>query len=167
MSILESGASFSHAQERNSYLWAGKTVFDVVLDGSQTQNSIALLDQVGKYGDITPLHMHHDEAEIFYVIEGAIHAWSGDDQIALTSGGAIYLPSGQAHAFGVTSTSARIITVTAPSGFAEFVRQAGIESAGLTPTTWEFDLGSLMSAAPVHNIEILGPPPLLPNFGRT
>jgi mannose-6-phosphate isomerase-like protein (cupin superfamily) len=164
MSTLESGASFSHADERKTYLWVGQTIFDVVLDGSQTKNSIALLDQIGKYGDTTPLHMHHDEAEIFYVIEGAIHAWSGDDQISLKSGGAIYLPSGQAHAFGVMSTAARIITVTAPSGFAAFVREAGIESNGPTPTTWEFDVGSLMSAAPAHSIEILGHPPKLPNF---
>jgi quercetin dioxygenase-like cupin family protein len=152
----------SRPGSRSKFLWAGSTVFDLVLDGSQTGGSVALLDQWGREGDTTPLHIHHREAEIFYVLEGGITAWAGEEVHTLEAGCAVYLPAGQAHAFGIHTPSARVITVTAPAGFADFVRAAGIPVDGEAPATWEFDLGTLMAAAPRHEIEIVGPPPRLP-----
>ena len=104
------------------------------------------------------MHVHRDEAEIFYVLEGAITAWSGSDVLSLEAGGAIYLPPNQPHAFGIHTERARLITVTSPAGFADFVRAAGTPITGDVPTQWEFDLASIMSAAPLHHIEIVGPP---------
>jgi hypothetical protein len=108
------------------------------------------------------MHVHHREAEIFYVLEGGITAWAGDDVHTLDAGSAVYLPPDQPHAFGIHTPHARIITVTAPSGFADFVRAAGISVDGDVPATWDFDLGAVMAAAPQHGIEIVGPPPPLP-----
>ena len=103
-----------------------------------------------------------DEVEIFYVLEGAITAWSGDDVLTLEAGGAIYLPPNQPHAFGVHTERARLITITSPAGFANFVRAAGTPVRGDVPAQWEFDRTSIMSAAPLHHIEIVGPPPAVP-----
>ena len=162
MSVLPTGVGISRAEERQRLLWAGRTTFDIVLDASQTQGRVALLDQWGERGDVTPMHIHHDDAEIFYVLEGSIVAWAGDDQLSLGAGGAVYLPSGQPHAFGVMSPTARIFSVTTPAGFAAFVREAGVPVHGDVPATWEFDIGSLMAAASAHRIDIVGPPPALP-----
>lgn len=162
MTDLGPGLGVSHAEDRQRLLWAGRTTFDVVLDGTQTDGSIALLDQWGERGDVTPMHVHRDEAEIFYLLEGTIVAWAGDERLSLGAGGAVYLPAGRPHAFGVTSARARLITVTTPAGFAGFVRAAGVPVTGEQPATWEFDLGALMRAAPEHRIDIVGPPPPLP-----
>lgn len=162
MSVLPSGVGVSHAADRHRLLWAGRTSFDLVLDSAHTQGSVALLDQTGMRGDVTPMHIHHGEAEIFYVLEGEVVAWAGEDQLSLGAGGAMYLPSDLRHAFGVVSQTARLISVTAPAGFGEFVRDAGVAVDGDLPASWEFDLGALMAAAPRHQIEIVGPPPTLP-----
>lgn len=164
MSVLPSGVGVSRPEERQRLLWAGRTTFDVVLDGAHTQGGVALLDQDGERGDVTPMHVHHDEAEIFYVLEGSIVAWAGDDRLSLGAGGALYLPSGQAHAFGVVSATARLISVTVPAGFAAFVRAAGVPVEGDVPASWEFDVGALLAAAPAHRIDIVGPPPALPDL---
>ena len=158
------GLAVSHERDRSKLLWAGNTVFDLVLDGSQTGGAVALLDQWGSRGDTTPMHIHHDEAEIFYILEGSVVAWSGADAIELGAGGAVYLPAERPHAFGIRSDRARLITVTVPAGFAGFVRSAGIPVTGDVPQQWEFDLGRLMGAAPQHGIEIVGPPPALPEL---
>jgi quercetin dioxygenase-like cupin family protein len=163
VSVLESGVGVSRAEDRRRLLWTGRTTFDLVLDAAHTQGSVALLDQVGERGDVTPMHIHHDEAEIFYVLEGSVVAWAGDDRLSLGVGGALYLPSGQPHAFGVVSPTARLISVTAPAGFGAFVRAAGIPVEGDVPASWEFDVGALMAAAPEHRIDIVGPPPALPD----
>jgi quercetin dioxygenase-like cupin family protein len=152
----------TNQRDRPQFLWAGGTIFDVVLDGTQTGGAVALLDQRGVRGDTTPMHVHRDEAEIFYVLEGAITAWSGADVLTLEAGGAIYLPPNQPHALGVHTERARLITISSPAGFASFVRAAGTPISGDVPAQWEFDLASTMSAAALHHIEIVGPPPALP-----
>jgi len=160
MSALGSEVGISPARDRRRLLWAGRTTFDVVLDASHTDGTIALLDQRGERGDATPVHIHRAEAEIFYVLDGAIQAWAGEDQVRLGAGDAIYLPAGLQHAFGVVTAEARIITVTAPAGFAGFVRDAGV-AVDDVPTTWEFDLDAILAASSAHEIDIVGPPPAL------
>lgn len=167
MSTLgESSLHITHAEDRTKLLWAGNTVFDVVLGGEQTAGAVALLDQWGQRGDVTPMHIHRAEAEIFYILEGGITAWSGTDVHDLDAGAAVYLPAGQPHAFGIRSERARLITVTAPGGFAGFVSAAGMPVTGEVPSTWEFDVGRIMRAAPAHDLEIVGPPPALPDSAR-
>ncbi|MGA8996178.1 MAG: cupin domain-containing protein [Nocardioidaceae bacterium] len=161
MSIVGAGPQVSRRAERPPLLWAGGTVFDVVLGGEATGGGVALLDQEGVHGDVTPLHLHRHEAEIFYVLDGEVTAWVGEDRHRLGVGDAVHLPAGQPHALGVHSQRARILTVTAPAGFAAFVRAAGMPVDGDRPATWSFDVERIMAAAPAHDIEILGPPPTL------
>ena len=151
----------TRSADRERLLWAGRTVFDVVLGGDQTGGAVALLDQWGARGDVTPLHVHRSEAEIFYVLEGGVTAWVGDEQHDLDAGSAIYLPSGQPHAFGIRTERARLISVTAPGSFSAFVVEAGVPVTGRTPTVWDFDPARIRSAAPQHGIDIVGPPPRL------
>jgi quercetin dioxygenase-like cupin family protein len=162
MSTLEGRAFLTHAADRRRLLWAGGTVFDVVIGGAQAGGAVSLLDQWGRRGDVTPLHIHNSEAEIFYVLEGGITAWAGSDVHQIDAGGAVYLPAGQAHAFGIRTEEARLITVTAPGGFADFVSTAGIPIDGHAPATWEFDVGRIMATAGQHDIQIVGPPPEMP-----
>src|SRR5512143_1021457 len=121
---MPDGVAVSQAADRDRWLWAGGTVFDVVLGGEHTGGSLALLDQRGRRGDATPVHVHRREAEVFYVIEGTITAWTGEAATTLGSGGAVYLPAGLLHALRVDTEQATIITLTAPAGFADFVRAA-------------------------------------------
>ena len=125
MSQLPAGVSVSRAEDRKRLLWAGKTTFDLILDSSQTEGSIALMDQWGERGDTTPMHIHRGEAEIFYVLEGDVIAWAGHDQLAVGQGGALYLPADLQHAFGVVSS-------TAPDCAAN-----GTWNVTAAPTHWE------------------------------
>lgn len=162
MSTLAMPPFVTHAADRRRLLWAGSTVFDLIIGPRQSGGAISLLDQRGRRGDVTPLHIHNSEAEIFYVLEGGITAWAGSDVHNIEAGGAVYLPAGQAHAFGIRTDEARLITVTAPGGFGDFVQAAGIPIDQDVPATWEFDPGRIMGAAGQHEIQIVGPPPDLP-----
>lgn len=153
--------SVSHAEQRKKLLWAGGTVFDVVLGEEQTGGHVALVDQWGVRGDATPRHVHRDEAEIFYVLEGTIRAFHLDTSVDLAAGGAIYLPANQDHAFGVLSERVRLLTITTPGSFASFISTAGVAVEADVPAQWEFDVGRIMGAAAGHGIEITGPPPSL------
>jgi len=159
VSDLGGAVAVTRQHERRKLLWAGGTIFDIVLGGEHTGGSLALLDQWGSQGDATPLHIHRREAEVFYVLDGAVTAWVGDAVREMPAGSAVYLPAALPHAIRVDSPRARILTITTPAGFSDFVREAGVVVEGEAPPIWEFDLQRIMTAAPRHDIEILGPPP--------
>jgi len=148
-----------HAFQVDRYLWEGRTTMAVVLDADDTRGQFALLDQHGFAGDATPLHRHLHEDEAFYVLDGEIIALAGDQEHRAAAGSAIFLPRGLAHAFMVTSDSARVLIITTPAGFEGFIREAGVPLHEEAPATWEFDVGRLMGPAQSAGIEILGPPP--------
>jgi len=141
------------------YLWEGGTTMAVVLDAADTHGKFALLDQHGVAGDATPLHRHLHEDEAFYVLHGDIVALAGEEEHDAAAGCALFLPRGLPHAFMITSESARLLIITAPTGFEQFVRAAGIPVPDQAPTKWDFDLGRMMGPAKAAGVEILGPPP--------
>jgi quercetin dioxygenase-like cupin family protein len=158
---MSTTVAVTRAGERKRLLWAGGTSFDVVLGPRHTGGHVALVDQWGARGDATPMHVHRDEAEIFYVLEGSIRAFHRGTCLHLDTGSAVYLPPAQEHAFGVTSAHARILTLTTPGSFASFVTAAGVEVDGEVPAQWDFDVARIVAAAADHGIEITGPPPVL------
>jgi quercetin dioxygenase-like cupin family protein len=158
---MSDAVAVTRASERRRLLWAGGSTFDVVLGPEHTGGHVALVDQSGARGDVTPMHVHLDEAEVFYVLDGSIRAFHGGTSLDLEAGSAIYLPPAQEHAFGVISERARILTLTTPGSFASFVTSAGVEIEGEAPTQWDFDLTRIMAAAAEHRIDITGPPPAL------
>ena len=153
--------SITKAEDRPRYLWAGGTVFDVVLGAEHTGGHISLLDQLGRQGDATPMHRHPGESEIFYVLDGTLRAFHGGTSFDLAAGSAIYLPAGQEHGIGVVSERARILTILTPGSFSRFVQAAGTPVEGDAPAQWDFDVSRVMAAAGEHDIEITGPPPAL------
>src|SRR3954468_3066626 len=112
-SLRSQSVHVSRSEDRQRLLWAGGTVFDVVLGGGRTGGAVALLDQWAVRGDATPMHVHRTEAEIFYVLEGGITAWHDGAVHEVDAGGVVYLPAGQPHALAIRTERARLITVTA------------------------------------------------------
>jgi mannose-6-phosphate isomerase-like protein (cupin superfamily) len=48
---------------------------------------------------IAPLHVHHEDDEAWYVLEGALVVRSGSDDLTVTAGGAILVPRGTPHTY--------------------------------------------------------------------
>jgi quercetin dioxygenase-like cupin family protein len=111
-----------------------------------------------------PLHLHREEDEIMYVLDGEIRLDVGDASSVATAGSVVSLPHGIPHVFQVVSTSARFLTVTAgrqqsPS-FDRFVQALGTPTEPTAlPAPTEIDPGHVARVCAEHGIEVLGPPP--------
>jgi hypothetical protein len=93
------------------------------------------------------------------VLDGAIRAWLGDEQIVLTAGQAVHLPREVPHVFRVEAEGTRLLEINTPGGFEEFHAAAGSPAAELRlPDPAEPDIGAMVAAAADHGCEILGPP---------
>jgi mannose-6-phosphate isomerase-like protein (cupin superfamily) len=48
---------------------------------------------------IAPLHVHHDDDEAWYVLEGALRVRVGDEDVLVAAGGAVLVPRGTPHTY--------------------------------------------------------------------
>src|SRR5438093_8742568 len=66
-----------------------------------------------------PLHLHRNEDEVWYVLEGALRFRIGDEEIDAPAGSAALAPRGKPHTFWNPSREpARYLLVMAPKTFA-------------------------------------------------
>jgi len=57
----------------------------------------AMVEMLAPPGDQPPLHRHHDEDEGFYVLEGELSLWAGDEHVVLRAGQFANAPRGVPH----------------------------------------------------------------------
>jgi hypothetical protein len=111
-------------------------------------------------GKTTPYHLHPDQDEAIYVLEGELLVDIEGDQQRVGQGGLFVAPRGVPHAFIVTSETARALVLQTPGTAEAFYRDAGepVESAGDAPR--RADWARLRRVAErSDSIQLLGPPP--------
>jgi hypothetical protein len=120
-----------------------------------------VLEHRAPRGAGSPLHVHNNEDEWFYVLEGELTFWVGGEVIVAPAGGFVFGPRGIPHTFIVSSDEARFLLVTEPAGFDEFVRAIGEPAAALeippAPTAPP-DVEGLTRVAATFGLDIIGPP---------
>jgi quercetin dioxygenase-like cupin family protein len=69
-----------------------------------------------------PPHIHSLDDEFFYVVDGSIIVWCGDEVWEAGARSFVYLPRGVPHAWDVTSAEpAIVLMMTAPAGLEAFL----------------------------------------------
>jgi quercetin dioxygenase-like cupin family protein len=126
-----------------------------------TGGRVAVIEHYAPQGAGSPLHMHHNEDEWFYVTEGELTFWVGGETTVAPAGSFVYGPRNVPHTFSVTSAEARFLLVTEPAGFEGFLRTLSVPAEALTlppPSVQPPAPELMMATAAEYNIEILGPP---------
>ena len=131
----------------------------VLLDGATTGRQLTVVDERLGRSFATPRHIHRDEDEIFYVLEGSITAWVGDQRHEIAEGGIVFLPRQIPHAFRVSSETARVLGITTPSGIERMFREVGWDLKDPLPAGWEPSPARLAEVATRLGNTIVGPPP--------
>ncbi len=144
-------------------LWFIDNLAFVHIDGEQTTDAYSLMEFSARRGSMPPLHAHQRD-ETFYVIEGEMTLFSGDERIRLSDGQAGLAPRGVPLTYRVESEQARWLAINGPAGSERFVRTVSdaAPSAELPPPDRPTDPAALTEAASEYGIEILGPPGMLP-----
>jgi quercetin dioxygenase-like cupin family protein len=142
-------------------LWFLGVLATIKSSSETTAGRVAVIEHLAPRVGGSPLHVHHNEDEWFYVIEGELTFWVGGQVIDAPAGSFVYGPRGIPHTFTVNSEEARFLLVTEPAGFEGFVRALAepAERLEIPPApSAPPDMTALMTLAAEHGIEILGPP---------
>jgi quercetin dioxygenase-like cupin family protein len=111
------------------------------------------------------LHVHHFEDEGFYILEGEMTFYVGEETIKARPGSFLFGPKDIPHAFSVDSGPARLLFILSPAGMEGAIREMGepAKSLSIPPPPEEepdeAEMGRLMSIAAKYGGEMLGPPP--------
>ena len=82
--------------------------------------------QGGAAGFASPYHMHRNEDESFYLVEGEMTFYVGEERVKAEAGAFVYGPRGVPHGFEVDGTEpARILLQNYPAGFERFPVEVG------------------------------------------
>lgn len=128
----------------------------ILASATDTSEAFSLLQTQNEPSEFgPPMHIHHDAAEAFFVLEGSYLMYLEDRQTECPPGTFVYVPRGVAHTFKVISRSPgkklNLFTPAAMQGF--FEELAAAEAAG---TVSPEDLGAISGR---HHMEVIGPVP--------
>ena len=101
-----------------------------VLAGGRTGASFSLMATFMPPGAAPPPHVHDDEDEGFYVLEGRMRFKCGGDEWVVGPGGFVYLPRGVIHQPAVEGDQpARTLVITSKAGLDAFFSEFAAELA--------------------------------------
>jgi mannose-6-phosphate isomerase-like protein (cupin superfamily) len=125
------------------FVAAGEGIGGVKVRAVESGGAFGLVETVIHVGHSTPLHVHCDEDEAFYVLSGAVELRCGERSFRAEAGAFALLPRGVPHTFlGVGGQDARVLVMFIPGG---------LEEAFAEPHRFDQILRA-------HNVEIVGPP---------
>lgn len=113
---------FAVGPDEGEHLALGDITIIVKASAESTAGNITVFEEVPPLGDVG-LHIHDNEDEIYYVLEGEHDFVCGEQTFRLGPGGTIFLPRGVPHAHSrVVPGAGRLLGVTSPAGFDGFFR---------------------------------------------
>ena len=132
--------------------------------GRQTSGSFSQVLTDDPEGTATPLHLHRNEEEAFYVLEGEVAVLVDGECSELSEGDYALVSRNTPHAYVVRSQRARMLVTFSPSGFEEAFTDLGVPVDSSLEPPVETVMPSpeeVVAAFAPYGCEILGPPPSL------
>jgi mannose-6-phosphate isomerase-like protein (cupin superfamily) len=143
--------------------WFFDSLVTIKAAGEQTDSRFALTEFVNPAGFASPLHVHHDELEAYYILEGTAEVHCGDDVFSVAPGSFVMLPRGIPHWHQVSPGAPLRILVLTTGQFEQYVVACGEPAqARELPPPGTPDMDRVAAAGERFRIEVLGPPPTPP-----
>jgi quercetin dioxygenase-like cupin family protein len=106
--------------------WFFGMLADVKASSADTAGRYTLVEITAPPGLEAPLHVHYREDEAFYVLDGSVTVWIGDETVELTAGEYALGPRDIPHRFTVGPDGARMLWILTPGGFEDLIEEAGV-----------------------------------------
>jgi quercetin dioxygenase-like cupin family protein len=158
---MSSAAPVIEEANGGELLWFGGGLLTLKVTSEQSGGAFFLLEDVAPRGKTTPLHLHPDDDETFYVLEGELLVHIDGTERTVGPGAVAFVPRGTPHAFLVTSDEARWLGFVTPgTNIERFMRDAGDAVTDPTSPIPPLDIARIKAAGERTGAMVaLGPPP--------
>jgi len=114
--VPEGVAQYARRVDSGSSVWYMGNLFTVLAGSEATEGQFALIEMLARKGTEPPRHVHHREDEAFYVLEGEITFYIGDETYVATPGTFVFAPRGIPHSFVFETDVVRKLVTLTPGG---------------------------------------------------
>lgn len=141
-------------------LWVLGILVTLKALGNETGGSYSLFEDVVPPGIGPPLHIHTQEEETWYMIEGEMVWKVGDQEFTATKGSFVHLPRFVPHAFENKSDKpAHMVLTYAPAGFERYFLDIGTPVVDLSesaPTLTKEELANALTLSKQYGLIFVG-----------
>ena len=148
-------------QDEGEAYWLLGMLQTIKIGRDDTAGQYGLLEIVVPEGVGSPWHVHPDEDEWFFVLDGSFTVYVGDERLSLPAGAFAFGPKGVPHTFYAEAGGAKALVGFAPMQFEGFQREVGEpapERVLPPPVEGHPDMELLLPIAARNGMQILGPP---------
>ena len=119
-------------QSLKESVWYSGHLLTFLATAKDTQGRFALIEMLGRKGNVPPPHIHHREDETFYILEGEMTASVGGQTIKGTPGTMIFLPRNVLHSFDIESEQMRMLVLLTPAGLEGYFKECSVPAPAMT-----------------------------------
>ena len=125
-----------------------------MLTGEDTGGSYALIEDCNPPRMDIPLHLHRNEDEMFYVVEGQVEFRIGSEILKATAGTTVHMPRDTPHAFTIIGDMpAKMLIMLVPAGLEKYFEELRQLPSGEPP-----DMEKVVAISARYGIEFLSAP---------
>ena len=154
--VLDDGSVVLTPGEGKTVSFSGNRVRSIHGQPGGAYSVVEWASEPGVMG--TPLHVHRETDEAFYVLEGTFGFLAGERAFEGGAGAFVFAPKGLEHAYwNAGKTSAKMLITISPPGFERYFGELaeGLEAAG---DDEHAAMGVRKALSEKHDIEVVGPP---------
>jgi quercetin dioxygenase-like cupin family protein len=107
-----------------------------LVTGEETDGRYTTLETLVAPGGGPGPHVHADEEESFYVLQGSLTISIGDQTFQASSGDFVHIPRGTVHALKNGDTPAKLLATYTPAGPEQVFLELGELVDGQLPDPW-------------------------------
>ncbi len=159
------GIPYARRARRGSSVWYMGCLFTVLAASEDTGGRFGLLEMVVPKGREPSRHLHRKDDEGFYVLEGSVTFYVGDETYEAGPGTFVFLPRGVPHSYVFETEEVRMLGIVAPGGLEGHFRDPRFaepaEAQTLPPPAGPPDAAFLEEMAKdlaSYGTELVGPP---------
>lgn len=121
--------------------WVFGDRYTIKADRAATGGALGLLEALVPPGGGPPPHIHHGEAEAFYLMDGGLRMRLDERTFEVEGGSFVFVPSGIPHGFtNVSNADCRMLIMFLPGGMEGFFAELGVPAEHGRPGTEQYEL---------------------------
>ncbi len=141
-------------------VWSLGGRFTMKLTEKDAAGRFALVEALAFRTTEPPLHIHHNEDEAWYILDGQMTFFVGEEALEARTGSFVFAPKGIPHTFTVDIEPTRVLVFASPAGFERFALELGQVATTDEPPA-DLSVPGPDVLGPVagrYGIEVIGPP---------
>jgi quercetin dioxygenase-like cupin family protein len=138
--------------------WWFSGLAEIKATAADTGGQLTIVEVTEPPGAEAPLHVHHREDEGFWILDGEVTLYVGDETIEASAGDFAWGPRDIPHRYTVGPNGCRMLFICVPGGFEGLVTEMSVPAESRTlppPSDEEPDMERVAAIAEKYGAELL------------